>query len=74
MDAVEGEDEHHDEVGYEEAGVKGIGAVEALEGLIGVVGLVVVEQPVLGRQQQKGEQMGRGEQGGYLRARMLVRD
>jgi hypothetical protein len=53
MDAVEGEDDHHDEVGHKEAGIEEVGAVEALEGVVGVVALIVVRESMLGRQQQK---------------------
>ena len=75
MDAVEGEDDHHDEVGNEEAGVKEIGAIEALEGVVSVVALEVVHDSVLGQEQQEREQIERAEQGANLRgARRSVVD
>jgi hypothetical protein len=65
MDAVEGEDDHHDEVGDEQAGVKEIGAVETLKGTVGVVRLEIMQRAVLLRQQEKREQMGIAVQGAY---------
>ncbi len=53
MDAVEGQDDHYDEVGDEEADVEGVPAVVTLEGAVGVVGAPVV-----------GEAVGVGEEGG----------
>ena len=47
MDAVEGEDDHHDEVGDEQADVEGVPAVVAAEGAVGVMGLPVVREAVL---------------------------
>jgi hypothetical protein len=47
MDAVEGEDDHHDEVRDEEADVERVPAVVALKGAVGVVGLPVVGEAVL---------------------------
>jgi hypothetical protein len=47
MDAVEGEDDHHDAVGHEEADVEGVPAVVALEGAVGVVGPPIVREAVL---------------------------
>jgi hypothetical protein len=35
VDAVEGEDDHHDEVGDEEGDVEGVPAVLAVEGVVG---------------------------------------
>jgi hypothetical protein len=47
MDAVEGQDHHHDEVGDEQGDVEGVPAVLAVEvvDLGGVVGLPVVLEP-----------------------------
>jgi hypothetical protein len=47
MDAVEGEDYHHDEIRDEQPYVEGIPAVIALEGAVGVVGLPVMREAVL---------------------------
>ena len=47
MDAVEGEDDHHDEVRDEQADVEGVPAVVAAEGAVGVVGLPIVAEAVL---------------------------
>jgi hypothetical protein len=47
MQAVEGQDDHDDEVGDEEADVEAVPAVLAAEGVVGVVGLPIVAQPVL---------------------------
>jgi hypothetical protein len=47
MDAVEGEDHHHDEVGDEEADVERVPAVVALKGAVGVMGLPIVGEAVL---------------------------
>jgi hypothetical protein len=47
MDAVEGEDHHHDEVGDEQADVEGVPAVVAFEGAVSVVGLPIVREAVL---------------------------
>jgi hypothetical protein len=51
MDAVEGEDNHNDEVGDEEGGVEGVPAVEMLEGVVGVVGLEVMAEALRGQQE-----------------------
>ena len=42
MDAVEREDDHHDEVGDEQADVEGVPAVDVAEGVVGVVRLPIV--------------------------------
>jgi hypothetical protein len=47
MDAIEGEDDHHDEVGHEQADVERIPAVVALERAVGVVGLPIMREAVL---------------------------
>jgi hypothetical protein len=47
MDAVEGKDDHHDEVRDKQADVEGVPAVVAAEGAIGVVGLPIVREAVL---------------------------
>jgi hypothetical protein len=47
MDAVEGEDDHHDEVGDEQADVEGVPAVVALEGAVRVMGSPVAGEAVL---------------------------
>jgi hypothetical protein len=55
MDAVEGEDDHHDEVGDEQADVEGVPAVVALEGAVGVMGLPIVREAVLvGEEEREG--------------------
>jgi hypothetical protein len=59
MDAVEGEDQHHHEVGDEQADVEGVPAVEVLEGAVGVVGAPVVAE-ALGGEEERG---GRRSQG-----------
>jgi hypothetical protein len=48
MDAVEGEDDHHDEVGDEEGDVEGVPAIGVAEGVVGVVGFPVVPETVAG--------------------------
>jgi hypothetical protein len=46
VDAVEGEDDHHDEVRDEQRDVEGVPAVGVAEGVVGEVGLPVVAEPV----------------------------
>jgi hypothetical protein len=47
MEAVEGEDHHHDEVRNQEADVESVPAVLAAKSVIGVVSLPVMRQPML---------------------------
>ena len=47
MNAIEGENDHHDEVGNQECGVKRVPVIQVLEGAIGVMGLEVMLQAVL---------------------------
>jgi hypothetical protein len=46
VDAVEGEDDHHDEVRDEQRDVEGVPTVGVAEGVVGEVGLPVVAQAV----------------------------
>jgi hypothetical protein len=64
MDAVEGEDHHHDEVGDQQGDVKGVPAVLAVEvvDLRGVVGLPVVLEPARrGEKERKRVEVGQQE-------------
>jgi hypothetical protein len=47
MDAIEGEDDHHDEVGDEQGDVEGVPAIGVAKGVVGVVGLPVVPEAVV---------------------------
>jgi hypothetical protein len=47
MDAVERQNDHHDEVRHQQADVERVPAILAAKGVIGVVGLPVVCQAVL---------------------------
>jgi hypothetical protein len=47
MDAVEGEDDHHDEVRDQQTNVEGVPAIVAAEGAVGVMGLPIVREAVL---------------------------
>jgi hypothetical protein len=47
MDAIEGEDDHHDEVRDQQADVEGVPAVVAFEGAVGVMGLPIMREAVL---------------------------
>jgi hypothetical protein len=63
MDAVEGEDDHHDEVGDEERDVEGVPVVGVAEGVVGVVGAPVVGEASAGDEVQ-GERVELAEQRG----------
>ena len=63
MDAVEGEDDHHQEVGDEQADVEGVPAIDVAEGVISVVRLPVVPQTAL-RGEEHGERIELAEQTG----------
>ncbi len=75
MDAVEGEQDHHREVGQQHGGVKDVPVVEPLEGLVGVLHFEVVAESALRRKGQKrnnlprrsGERTGNGSQSGWRR-------
>ena len=53
MDAVEGEDDHHQEVGDEQADVEGVPAIDVAEGVVRVVRLPIVAQTVRGEKHGK---------------------
>jgi hypothetical protein len=53
MDAIEGENHHHHEVGNQQRGVKKVPVIQVLEGLVGVMRPEVVLQPVLGKSKQQ---------------------
>jgi hypothetical protein len=53
MQTVEGQDDHHDEVGDEDADVEAVPAVLAAEGAVGVVRLPVVRKRVLVREEER---------------------
>jgi hypothetical protein len=52
--AVEGEDQHDDEVGNKQADIEGVPAIEVLEGAVGVVGAPVVTEALGDEEQRKG--------------------
>jgi hypothetical protein len=54
MDAIEGEDEHHGEIGEQDRRIKPIPVVEPLEGLVSILHFQVVEQAVMGRKSEIG--------------------
>jgi hypothetical protein len=62
MEAVEGEDHHHDEVRDEDADVEAVPAVLAAEGAVGVVSAPVVREAVLTGKQNGGERVRMGDQ------------
>ena len=51
MDAIEGENHHHDEVRNQQCRVKRVPAIQVLEGFIRVVRLEIVLQTMLGKNQ-----------------------
>jgi hypothetical protein len=69
MQAVEGKDDHHHEVGDEQADVEAVPAVLAAEGMVGVVGLPVVGETVLVEEEQR-ESMDVVSQSGRLPQRL----
>ena len=54
VDAVEGEENHHREVGQQHAGVEEVPVVEALEGLVGVLHFEVMAEAALRREGKEG--------------------
>jgi hypothetical protein len=53
MDAVEGEDDHHDEVRDQQGDVKGVPAIDVAEGMVGVMRLPIVAEPVLRAEKER---------------------
>ena len=51
MDAVKGKDDHYDEIGNQQRGVKRVPVVQVFEGLIRIVGSEIMLQPMLRRSQ-----------------------
>jgi hypothetical protein len=52
MDAVEGKDDHHDEVRNEQGDVECVPTIDVAEGVVGVVRLPVVAEPALGVEEE----------------------
>jgi hypothetical protein len=64
MDAVEREDDHHDEVRHQQRDVEGVPAVDATEGVVGVVRLPVVAEPAR-RDEEECKRVELGQQGWF---------
>jgi hypothetical protein len=60
MNAVEGEDDHHQEIGDEQADVEGVPAIDVAECVVSVVRLPVVSQTARG--EEHGERIELAEQ------------
>jgi hypothetical protein len=72
MDAIEGEDDHHQEIRYEERDVEGVPTIDIAEGVIRVVRLPVVPKAAL-RVQEQGKRIEMGVQKGLRMGRCASR-